>query len=70
MVKAHCEEMTAVGAGLLASLGAGFIDKQTFLENKNTSNVAINPALSNAERIKQRNRWKSAIQALKGFYSS
>ena len=70
MAKAHCEEMTAVGAGLLAALGAGFIDKQTFLENKNASNRSINPTLSSGERIKQRNRWKSAIQALKGFYSS
>ena len=61
-------EITAIGAGILAGLGSGFMN----LENINTTNEeegkSYKPDIEKATKLKKRNLWKKAIEALKVYY--
>jgi glycerol kinase len=62
-------EMTSIGAGILAGLGAGIFNLKDFntpIENKGTLFL---PGLSDESNKYKRNHWKKAIKALENFYT-
>lgn len=62
-------EMTSIGAGILAGLGAGIFNLKDFntpIENKGTLFL---PGLSDESNKYKRNNWKKAIKALENFYT-
>lgn len=70
VVKSANEEMTAIGAGLLAAAGAKILNKRELLQSKANHNEPFRPGLEMNKRLSARNRWKKAISCLRNFYST
>ncbi len=68
--KSSDEEMTAIGAGILAGIGSGIMKLADFNNPNLQSNKSYSPVLTRETRNKNRERWKKAINSLAQFYST
>jgi len=61
-------EMTAIGAGILAGVGSGFMNLENFKAFKEEDGKTYKPDITVDKLLKKRNRWKKAIEALGVYY--
>lgn len=67
VLRAAQSESTALGAAMLATIGAGLAD-ETKLRGIMTSATRFEPAMPRTEREKKLTAWRKAVQAVIGFY--
>jgi glycerol kinase len=68
VVRAAEAESTALGAGMLAAVGAGLTDEAT-LRSRTSAGTRFDPTLPAADRGVRRAAWQKAVRAVVSFYS-
>ena len=69
VLRAAQSESTALGAGMLAAVGAGLTDEPKLRGVLSAAATRFEPKLAGADREKKVATWRRAVQAVIGFYA-
>jgi glycerol kinase len=69
VARAAQSESTALGAAMLAAVGAGLARDEAKLKDAISAAATFQPKLPAADREKKLAAWRKAVQAVIGFYT-